>query len=124
MKGFKKKQVLEAIKNSDYTFESVAKYLAEHFSPDGKCDGRTAKEYIEKYGAETKNAFQSGALSLRDMSVENIKKALKRGDVKTSKWVLERIDRGVFGEQKEEDTAESSDTKFQFIIIDQPQAVL
>lgn len=118
MKGFKKKDVLKAIEQSNFTYASVAKALSL-VSPDGKCSDKTAKLYIEKYGDETKEAFASGALCLRDMAIENIKKALHRGDVRTSKWVLERLERGVFGFQEEkEERAESTEQKFEFIIVD------
>lgn len=98
MKGFTKKQVLEAIKNCEFTYKSVAKYLSQ-FAPDGKCDDKTAKKYIEKYGEETKEAFKNSSLELRDLAIDNIKMALKRKDVKTSKWVLERLSRETFGNE-------------------------
>lgn len=98
MKGFTKNQVLAAIKNCEFTYESVAKYLSQ-FAPDGKCDGETAKRYIEKYGDDTKEAFKNSSLELRDLAIDNIKMALKRRDVKTSKWVLERLAREMFGNE-------------------------
>lgn len=98
MKGFTKKQVLEAIENCEFTYKSVAKYLSQ-FAPNGKCDDKTAKAYIEKYGDDTKNAFKNSSLELIDLAVENIIFALKRRDVKTSKWVLERISRETFGNE-------------------------
>ena len=98
MKGFTKKQVLEAIKQCEFTYKSVADYLSQ-FSPDGKCSEDTAKRYIEKFGEETKNAFKASSLSLRDLSIRNIKRALERGDVKTAKWLLERLERFTFGNE-------------------------
>ena len=118
MKGFKKRDVLNAIKNSDFTYTSVAKYLAA-LSPDGKCSDKTAKEYIEKYGEETEAAFRGGIIALRDMAIENVKKALRRGDVRTSKWLLERIERGLFSEQATEASPENTgDRMIQFVIVD------
>ena len=98
-KGFTKKQVLEAIRHSEYTYTSVAKYLAEHFADNGRCADVTARDYIEKYGDVTRNAFRRAGVTMRDMAMTNIKKALEGGDVKTSKWVLERLEREEFGRE-------------------------
>jgi len=99
MKGFTKKQILEAIENCEYTYKSVAEYLAKNFSENGKCSPRTAKRYIEKFGEETKTAFKDSSIPLRDLAIGNIKLALERKDVKTSKWVLERLAREMFGNE-------------------------
>jgi hypothetical protein len=94
---FTKEQIQEAIENSDFTYISVANYLARHFSAKGKCDNETAKRYIQKYNLEAE--LQGGELDITTLAYGNIRKAIKKGDIKTSKWWLERIMRQKFGNE-------------------------
>lgn len=95
--NFTKEQVKEAIEHSDFTYISVANYLARHFSATGKCDDEAAKKYIQKYNLEAE--LQGGELDITTLAYGNIRKAIKKGDIKTSKWWLERIMRQKFGNE-------------------------
>lgn len=96
-KGFTREQIIEAIDNSDYTYNSVATYLAVMFSKSGKCTHDTAKSYIQKYNLEEYLNFKTTEIS-KDC-IQIIRKAIKKGDVKTAKWWLERVLREKFGNE-------------------------
>lgn len=96
-KKFTKEQIKDAIDNSDYTYTSVADYLAMVVSKDGKCDADTAKKYILEYNLESYMRFKTVEVSKDAFCT--IRKAIKKGDVKTSKWWLERVLRERFGNE-------------------------
>ena len=96
-KGFTRQQIIEAIDNSDYTYNSVATYLAVVFSKSGKCTHDTAKSYIQKYNLEEYLNFKTTEIS-KDC-IQIIRKAIKKGDIKTAKWWLERVLRDKFGNE-------------------------
>ena len=96
-KYFSEEQLREAIENSDYTYKSIANYLARHFAEDHKCSDHTATAYIKKYHLEAE--VEGGEMDLTALSYGNIKKAISKGDIKTSKWWLERIKREKFGNE-------------------------
>lgn len=97
MKGFTEEQLREAIENSDYTYTSIANYLARHFVENHKCDPDTAKKYIIKFHLEAE--VEGGEIDITTLAYGNIKRAISKGDTKTSKWWLERIKREKFGNE-------------------------
>lgn len=96
-KNYTEEQVREAIKHSDFTYSSVANYLARHFSYNYKCDNETATRYIKKYHLEAELA--GGEMEISALAYGNIRRAIEKGDVKTSKWWLERILREKFANE-------------------------
>lgn len=97
MKGYTEEQLREAINNSDYTYTSIANYLARHFTENHKCTDDTAKKYVIKYHLEAEVA--GGEIDITTLAYGNIKRAISKGDTKTSKWWLERIKREKFGNE-------------------------
>lgn len=97
MKGFTEEQVREAIYNSDYTYTSIANYLARNFAANHKCQMHTAQSYVRKYHLEAE--IEGGEIDITTLAYGNIKKAIQKGDIKTSKWWLERIKREKFGNE-------------------------
>ena len=97
MKGYTEEQLREAIEHSDYTYTSIANYLARHFTENHKCTDDTAKKYIIKFNLEAE--VKGGEIDITTLAYGNIKKAIAKGDTKTSKWWLERIKRDKFGNE-------------------------
>lgn len=97
MKGYTEDQLREAIANSDYTYTSIANYLARHFTENHKCSDDTAKKYIIKFKLEAE--VEGGEMDITALAYGNIKRAISKGDTKTSKWWLERIKREKFGNE-------------------------
>jgi len=95
--NFTEEQVKEAIDNSDLTSSSVARYLALHFSRNGKCKGQTADRYIKEYNLDTRLKDKIASVSNKALKV--IIEAIEKGDRKTAKWWLERIMRQMFGNE-------------------------
>lgn len=96
-KRFTEEQVREAIEHSDYTQHSIANYLARHFAADHRCNDKTAARYIQKYNLESE--LEGGEIEITSLAYGNIKRAIQKGDTKTSKWWLERIKREKFGNE-------------------------
>ena len=96
-KNYTEAQVKEAIEHSDFTQHSIANYLARHFSANHKCDDKTAARYIRKYNLESE--LEGGEIEITSLAYGNIKKAIQKGDTKTSKWWLERVLRQKFGNE-------------------------
>lgn len=96
-KRFTEEQVREAIAHSDYTQHSIANYLARHFAKDHKCNDMTAARYIKKFNLESE--IEGGEIEITSLAYGNIKRAIQKGDTKTSKWWLERILRQKFGNE-------------------------
>lgn len=96
-KCFTEDQVREAIAHSDYTQHSIANYLARHFAEDHRCNDKTAARYIHKYNLESE--LEGGEIEITSLAYGNIKRAIEKGDTKTSKWWLERIKREKFGNE-------------------------
>lgn len=96
-KRYTEEQVKEAISHSDFTIKSIANYLARHYSKDNKCDSKTAERYIKKYHLEAE--LEGGEMDITSLAYGNIKRAIEKGDTKTSKWWLERIKREKFGNE-------------------------
>lgn len=94
---FTREQIIEAIDNSDYTYSSVADYLALYVSRNGKCDDMTAKAYITKYNLDA--YLHTKTTEVTKDALATIRKAIKKGDVKSSKWWLERVLRSQFGNE-------------------------
>lgn len=96
-KCYTEEQVRDAIEHSDYTMHSIANYLARNYSADHKCNDRTAERYVKKYKLESE--IEGGENDITTLAYGNIKKAVAKGDIKTSKWWLERIVRQKFGNE-------------------------
>lgn len=96
-KKYTEEQIKEAIAHSDYTYKSVANYLARHFTDNHKCDDKTALRYIKHYHLEAE--LEGGEMDITSLAYGNIKRAIEKGDTKTSKWWLERIKREKFGNE-------------------------
>lgn len=94
---FTYEQVKEAIDNSDYTYKAIALYLAEHFTKKKICDDETAKKYVIQLGLEPYLYSFFGSTTRE--SLNTISLAIKKGDVKTSKWWVERMLREQFGNE-------------------------
>lgn len=97
MKGYTEEQLREAIAHSDYTYTSIANYLARHCTENHKCTDDTAKKYIKKFHLEAE--VEGGEIDVTTLAYGNIKRAIEKGDTKTSKWWLERIKREKFGNE-------------------------
>ena len=95
--NFTKEQIIDAIDHSDFSYQSVANYLALNYSDDKKCADDTAKKYIKKYRLEPYlNSFFDATTN---KALRTISRAIEKGDVKTSKWWTERVLREKFGNE-------------------------
>lgn len=110
-KGFTKRQVLQAIKDSGAIISTIALRL--------DCAWDTARCYVDRWEA-TRKAYANEAEQIKDHAESTVIASIKNGDIQTAKWYLTRKakDRGY----ADDAPAPSKDTVFQTpdirIIID------
>lgn len=96
-KGFTAEDIKNAIDNSDYTYTTIAAWLALNVSKNKTCKPETAKKYIQRFHLEAYLEMKMAEIT-RD-ALQTVRKSIKRGDARTSKWWLERVLRNTFGNE-------------------------
>ena len=91
-KGYKKEQVLEAVKGSAAIMSTIARRL--------NCDWHTANKYVNKW-AETRAAHDSEDQKILDFAEGTLYESIKGGNTQDAKWLLSKRRKGKYSEKKE-----------------------
>ena len=114
-KGYTKQQILKAISQSDGIVRTIQKRLG--------CDSwATARKYIDKW-QDTRKAWESENNQTNDLAQSVVVEDIKRGNVQTAKWWLERRRRkeyyiSHYGTQDQQEANASEDTDIKIEIVD------